>query len=329
MKKILSMEKGDLCGNNCMIVDASEAGRRLDNYLLSRIKAPRPLMHRLIRKGAIRVNGKRVKHDHRLLDQDVIRLPSIAPKPSSDAPVSESLMTEIKHRIVLEDSDLLIIDKPAGLASQPGSGMGVSAIDVLKEMAHASPDIGLAHRIDRQTSGCLVFGKHKRALITLQVAFRERMVKKTYVAILENPEGLPIHAIDQAITVMGHGAKQPKLAVIDPDGKAALTGFKALCHSNGLSLVLATPETGRMHQIRVHAQAMGAPIVGDQRYNKKSKINANRLFLHAYMVSFEHPSDGGLVSARAPIPTAFADRMGLSIEVLVDQIEKGGIDHCL
>lgn len=328
MKKILSTKKMGHCTNNSMLVDKDEVGRRLDNYLLSRIKAPRPLLHRLIRKGAIRVNGKRVKHDYRVLHEDRIKLPHIDPTVAEDRVVSKDLLNSIKNRILFEDSDVLVIDKPVSLASQPGSGIAFSAIDVAKKLLHASsPDIGLAHRIDRQTSGCLVFGKHKKALITLQEAFRDRAVNKSYLAILDNPDALPIHHMNDPILVVGDGPGQSKLAMVGSSGKSAFTDFQALYHANGLSLVLAIPETGRMHQIRVHAQAMGCPILGDKKYNKCSKKQPSRLFLHAYCISFKHPSSLEGIRVEAPVPTDFAAALGLSMEALLAQIEGHGASH--
>ncbi len=294
-------------------VDERGVGQRLDNYL-GRILADVPKSHifRVIRKGEVRVNGKRAKPDTRLQANDIVRVPPVktgASAPPRRAP--DSLISGLTHAIVHEDAQLLVINKPAGVAVHGGSGVSFGVIEALRA-ARPLEDLELVHRLDRDTSGLLLVARKPAALRTLHALLREGQVEKRYLALVKGKWELGKKRIDVPLrtdirvggerTVKAHASGKEAASVFSP---VQFFGKRA-------SLVEVVLETGRTHQIRVHATHAGYPLAGDEKYgdaefNEKMKAaGLTRMFLHAHQVSFVWPETGVEFSASAPLPADLA-----------------------
>lgn len=292
------------------LLEVGEAGhnQRVDNFLFSRLKGvPKSRIYRIIRKGEVRVNKKRVKADTRLHDGDQVRVPPlrIAEQPPVPRP-GASLVTVLENSILYEDDGLLVINKPQGVAVHMGSGLQIGVIEALRWMQTDRGGEGqfleLTHRLDRATSGCLVIARTPAMLKHLQRAFKQRQVSKRYQAI--------VHGLwpDEVVQVRAPLRKNEikageRIVIVDPEGKPAVTDFSVLQRLRDSTLIEARPLTGRTHQIRVHCQHAGHPIVGDDKYTSAgNRLPQGRfLCLHAAAISFELP-DGGEFSISAPLP---------------------------
>lgn len=283
------------------IVTATEAeeGQRLDNFLISRLKGvPRSRVYRILRKGEVRVNKGRVAPGYRIEVGDAIRIPPIrvsedkepAPRPAA------GLLARLGHCILFEDERFLVIDKPAGLAVHGGSGLDYGLIEALRAMRPEQRELELVHRLDRETSGCLLVAKKRSALRVLHELMREGAVEKRYLALLAGKwrrDKVNVDAPLRKNTLQGG----ERVVRVDPAGKAALTRFGVVERLGGCTLVNALLETGRTHQIRVHAAHLGTPICGDPKYGDPNanaeirKQGLNRLFLHAAELRFRWPGE--------------------------------------
>jgi 23S rRNA pseudouridine955/2504/2580 synthase len=294
-------------------VDERGAGQRLDNFLARILKdVPRSHIFRVIRKGEVRVNGKRAKPEARLQANDIVRVPPVrlgeqAPPRRAPGPLVES----VTGAIVYQDPQLLVIDKPAGVAVHGGSGVSFGVIEALRA---ARPDetLELAHRLDRDTSGLLMVARIPSALRTLHALLREGKVEKKYLALVKGKWELGRKRIDVPLrTDIRVGGERTVKA--DASGKEAASVFKPVqFFGKKASLVEVTLETGRTHQIRVHAAHAGYPLAGDEKYgeeafNERMKaLGLGRMFLHAHQLSFVWPETGVEFSASAPLPADLA-----------------------
>lgn len=288
-------------GARRMLVAETSVGQRLDNFLLRECKGvPRSLIYRLLRKGAIRVNGCRAKPDARLQSGDQLHIPALdqAP-PAQAATIPAGILHQLRQAIIFEDRDYLVLDKPAGLAVHGGSGLGFGVIEAMRRL-RPQATLELGHRLDRDTSGCLVLTKQRPALLALHQALREHQVKKRYLALVLHPwaasgETVACHIpIAQERDRRGH--KQMATATDQkPDqGKprAATSWFEPLVRYRQHTLVAVRIDSGRTHQIRVHSQALGHPVLGDHEYgdaqaNRQARqLGLERLFLHAQAIEF-------------------------------------------
>jgi 23S rRNA pseudouridine955/2504/2580 synthase len=287
--------------------------QRLDNYLLGRLKGtPKSLIYRIIRKGEVRVNGKRAKADYRVNAQDKVRVPPLQLQ-SADAPVKPSVQLEalLRAAALYEDDDLMVLNKPSGLPVHAGTGVKIGLIEALKALHPEVPGLELVHRLDRGTSGCLLIAKTGAARRALMNAFREHQVRKVYQALVCGRWPDKVRLVDSPL------ARQPerggeRFVEVDPEGKEARTEFRVLERLGRFTLVEARPLTGRTHQIRVHAAEVGCPLVGDDKYNQDETALAllpkgwrNRLCLHAAAVEFAHPRDGRRLRFEAPLEDSF------------------------
>jgi 23S rRNA pseudouridine955/2504/2580 synthase len=296
-------------------IDEQEAGSRLDRALLRLIgDGQRPLIMRLIRKGNVRVNGRRAKPELRLAAGDRIFLPaSLRPggeQVSADG-VAPGLLTRVQAMPVLyEDDWLLAVDKPAGMVVHGGSGHGAGLVEAMKQL-HGLPDLRLAHRLDRDTSGVLLMAKSLTALRRLTASFRERDMHKTYLALVAG------HPYPHAGRMHSHLAKGvvrggERMVVDAEDGKEAVTDFQVMLERRHAAfdwaLVALHPHSGRTHQLRVQLQAEGHAILGDAKYGGKDELAAFRamggrgLMLHAWRLRLVHPVTGKSLELRAPLP---------------------------
>ncbi len=295
-------------------VPAEHAGRRIDNFLFSRLKGvPKSLIYRLLRKRAIRVNNKRAGADYRLQSGDQIRVPALTVAPVASAAVVDSqLLAQLRQAIVFENNELLIIDKPSGLAVHGGSGIRCGLIEMLQQARPALTFLALAHRLDRDTSGCLMLAKTPQILRELHALLRQGEVKKRYQALTlgQWPPGVSEVSLPLRRNQLQSGERMVK---VDESGKASITRFRPLEHWENATLVEAELLTGRTHQIRVHSSHVGHPIAGDSKYGDRDfnrmlrRVGLKRLFLHAAALEFYLPSLQTTISATAPLPPALTD----------------------
>ncbi|MDE2272546.1 MAG: RluA family pseudouridine synthase [Xanthomonadaceae bacterium] len=287
-------------------VGPEREGQRLDNCLAALLKGvPKGHVYRLLRTGQVRVNGRRAKPDTRLAAGDRLRIPPVrtAEREASGTP-PPSMLDEVRRAVIFEDRDFLAIDKPAGIASHGGSGVAFGAIESMRA-ARPNEHLELAHRLDRDTSGVLVFARSRRGLAGLQELIRTGQTTKQYLCLLTGKlqrVKFDVNAPLRKSTLAGG----ERMVRVDSDGKPALTFFREIERFRDTSLVEATLATGRTHQIRVHAAHAGHPLAGDPKYgereaNKRFRaLGLKRMFLHA--ARFEFELDERAYSFSAPLP---------------------------
>jgi 23S rRNA pseudouridine955/2504/2580 synthase len=290
-------------------IDAQEQGQRLDKVLGRLLPGvPRSRVFRLIRRGEVRVNGRRASATLRLSAGDSVRLPPVR-EVAPDAPrrVPAAMIEAIEHAIIHEDERLLVLDKPGGIAVHGGSGLSFGVIEALRA-SRPNQTLELAHRIDRDTSGLLLVAKRSSALRTLHALLRDGAVQKSYLALLAGHWNLGHKNIDAPLrTDLRVGGE--RTVKVDAHGKTALTEFKLIEHYGArASLIEAIIHTGRTHQIRVHAAYCGHPVAGDPKYGDEAcnqamaALGLRRMFLHAHSLSFVWPESGHEQSFSAPLP---------------------------
>ena len=288
-------------------VEKSHVGQRLDNFLIRHLKGvPRTRVYRLIRRGEVRINKKRCKPDRKLELGDEVRIPPYTSSYSEQtAKPSPALQEFLINSILLENDDLLVINKPAGMAVHGGTSVAMGLIEALRQCKSEWGELELAHRIDRGTTGCLVISKNSIFLKYIQNQFKVKNVKKHYIALVHGiwPESLTV--VDAPLQKDPVGENERIVRVLE-SGKPSLTRFAVRQHFEGASLIEAMPQTGRTHQIRVHCQHSGHGIVGDEKYTFKAKNSAlskvKNLCLHAWKIEFELPEGGAPIRVEAAIP---------------------------
>ena len=298
-----------------LIIDAARAGQRLDNFLLQHLhrSTPRSLVYRLIRSGQVRVNGGRRKPMYKLQQGDKVRIPPLRQLAPEEVNIASELLQQVRAAIVYRDASQLVVDKPAGLAVHAGSGVAFGLVDVLKKLLPKHPDLALAHRLDRDTSGCVLVGLNRSALVQQQQDLKLHRLRKKYLALVV---GAPREAaLEVDLPLAKHAAGERSKMYVDDNGKHALTRFKLLQRYGDYSLLQVEPVTGRTHQIRVHAQSAGIPLVGDRLYvaddarTRSLQQRLSRLFLHASELHLHWPQE---IIVHAPLPEplrAFLDQL--------------------
>ncbi len=301
-------------------ISADQAGQRLDNFLLAALKgAPKSLIYRIIRKGEVRVNKKRIKPLYKLQPEDVVRVPPVTLTPGETPPLpSRGLQQTLRERVLWDDDAFMVIDKPAGLAVHGGSGIHLGLIEGLRQMYPEYHFLELVHRLDRDTSGCILIAKKRSALRQLHAMLREKHLDKGYLCVVHGIWPRKVTQIDAPLRkdVLQSGERMVKVA---EDGKRSDTRFRVVSThgkgSQGYSIVAAFPKTGRTHQIRVHARHAGHVIMGDDKYASHEELvhaktlGVKRLMLHASSLRFTHPLSGEPVQIDAPTPEAFKSLM--------------------
>ncbi|WP_416377418.1 23S rRNA pseudouridine(955/2504/2580) synthase RluC [Cellvibrio sp. NN19] len=300
-------------------IDEDQAGQRLDNFLIALLKGvPKSKIYNVIRKGEVRVNKGRIKPEYKLMAGDSVRVPPIrTAEAGTVAKASNQMMTLLAKSIVFEDDGLLIINKPPGLAVHGGSGVTLGLIETLRQMRPDARHLELVHRLDRDTSGCVMVAKKRSYLRHLQAALRDKSagavggITKVYQALVIGEWSKRFNQVNMPL-LKTEVAGGERVVRVHPEGKPSLTEFKLLQRFNGFSLVEARPITGRTHQIRVHAQYGGCPLVGDEKYGD-DEINASmrdvgirRLFLHAFSLTFTLPDSDESIYVEAPLPPDLA-----------------------
>jgi 23S rRNA pseudouridine955/2504/2580 synthase len=295
-------------------VAADQAGRRIDNYLSAELRdVPRPRIYQMLRRGEVRVDGKRVKQGFRLEPGQEIRIPPVTvdPEPPAAAPRAY-LLDMIRNSVVYEDQNLLVLNKPAGLVVHGGSGRTYGVIELLRYV-HGDQAAGLhlAHRLDRETSGLLLLARNLRYLTALQECFREGRIGKLYQALLKGKPAQPVTTVDIPLerNVVRSGER---LSGVSEHGKRASTRFKLVRVIKEACLVDVEIATGRTHQIRVHAASIGHPVAGDDKYGDRSfnkrmkRAGLKRLFLHAGAIRIPALAGGKALRITAPLPEELA-----------------------
>ncbi len=296
-----------------LTIDENHDGQRLDNFLLGLLKGvPRSWVYRVLRRGEVRVNKGRCKPDRRLCIGDIVRVPPVRQSERQITGPSAKAIVNIEKSIIYEDNRLLIINKPSGVAVHGGSGLSHGVIEILRASRPDAPYLELAHRLDRETSGCLMLAKKRSALRTLQELQRAGAIEKRYTALLLGGSHKGAWRTDLPLrkNTLQSGERVVR---VDPEGKAAVTHFKVVRRFAQAMLVEARLETGRTHQIRVHAAARGMPILGDPKYGDEAsnshfrKLGLRRLFLHASSLRFDWPEAGQRFTLEAPLPTELTE----------------------
>lgn len=292
------------------IVDSDRDGQRIDNFLFSRLKGvPKGLVYRLLRTGKIRVNGKRVKQTYRLQTDDEVNVPDISTLESSTPSINEAIKEQVHAANLYEDENILAINKPAGLAVHPGSRVPYGVIEILRALRPKASFLELVHRLDRETSGCLLIAKNKPTLNALHDLLRltednRNVVKKSYILLVKGRWNLGEKVVDTPIQSRG-----PNVGVDDEKNawKQAYTVFQPIEYFSSFTLMNAKIKTGRTHQIRIHAAQHGFPVVGDAKHgdfvlNKECrKKGFKRMFLHASEIEFQLPNQRRSISITAPM----------------------------
>lgn len=288
--------------------------QRLDNFLLTRLKGvPKSHIYRIVRKGEVRVNKGRVDANYRLVPGDIVRIPPVRVAEKAElAFVPQTLRDALQDGILYEDDGFMVVNKPAGFPVHGGSGIDSGIIEGLRRLRPEATFLELVHRLDRDTSGCLIIAKKRSALRRLHDLFRDDRVHKTYLALLAG-QWARKKMIVNAPLLKNVSKGGERIVVVSQSGKEAETLFRRVKLFKNSTLVEASPKTGRTHQIRVHAAWLGHPIVGDERYGL-AEVNKTfygkgykRMFLHARELTFDHPATGKPIKFEAPLPAQLQD----------------------
>ncbi len=315
---IISKEQG--LGNRRMAdkvyyktVISEENGQRLDNYLIRVLKGvPKSHIYRIIRGGEVRVNKKRAKVSSRLNEGDLIRIPPIRVRDeSSPISVSQALFTRLNALIIFEDDSLLVLNKPSGMAVHGGTGVHFGVIEALRAMRPDARYLELIHRLDRETSGCLLIAKKRSMLRQVQALFEGRQVTKQYWLLSQGRWGSQETVRVNLPLYKNSLQSGERMVLVDESGKPSQTTFRCIENYSNACWLEAMPKTGRTHQIRVHAQSLGFPIFGDSKYGAKAlsldlkKGLKKRIYLHARRIQFT--LDGKPYKFKAELDVIFDD----------------------
>ena len=296
-------------------IDEEQAGQRIDNFLRRELPGlPKGRLYRILRRGEVRVNGGRVRAEYKLVSGDEVRVPPARVNVDSSAPPSGAGRA-LLGQILFEDRQMLVINKPSGMAVHGGSGVSHGVIEILRDARPELRDLSLAHRLDRETSGCLVLAKRRSALRTLHAMFRDGLVEKNYLALAVGDWQQGSQLIDAPLLVQ-HRQGGERHVIVSAEGKPAQTRISLSRSFGRYSLLQCQPKTGRTHQIRVHAAHAGHPLAGDERYGIETenaalrKLGLKRLFLHAQSIAFpdEHGNELHFTAALADDLDQFLNR---------------------
>lgn len=289
-----------------------EIGQRIDNFLLARLKGvPKSMIYRIVRKGEVRVNKRRIKAEYKLAAGDLVRIPPVRIAEREVVSISQKLdkVVALTTCILYEDDHLLILNKPSGTAVHGGSGLSFGVIEGLRALRPEARFIELVNRLDRDTSGVLLIAKKRSALRSLHEQLRMKGMQKDYFALVRGQWQSRFKVVQAALlkNILHSGER---IVRVSSEGKSSETRFKVEARYEFATLVKASPITGRTHQIRVHALHAGHPIAFDNRYGDREfdrqllSTGLKRLFLHAAVLHFEHPATGETVRIEAPMDKA-------------------------
>lgn len=308
--------------------EENDVGQRLDNYLARTLKSvPRSMLYRILRRGEVRVNKGRVSPSYKLQLDDVIRIPPVKVTqgpvivPSSNL----RLVKDLGDRILYEDDNLLVVNKPAGLAAHGGSGIEFGLIEALRALRPEQRYLELAHRLDKETSGCLIVAKRRSALRNLHEQFRQRVVHKRYLTLVPGRWNRRQNLVEAPLIRNELRSGERMVEVDFRNGAPSSTGFDIVEEFENATLMAAMPHTGRTHQIRVHCAYLKHPVGGDEKYGSR-EFNAylkergfNRMFLHAARITFLNPENGRTMKVEAPL----SEELEQILKVLRTQKQSG------
>lgn len=319
------MSSQDNNGVRLETVPSGKAGQRLDNFLVNQLKGvPKSMVYRLIRTGQVRINGKRCKPASRIEAGDEVRIPPVRTAQREEAVIPDRTLNQLKNRVLYRDPDILVVDKPCGMAVHGGSGLPWGAIDALRRL-YPGDELELVHRLDRETSGCLLLARNGSALKHFSELFREGQVEKRYLCLLQGRLPEAVVEVDAPLKRIAPEGRD-RVIVVAEDGKPARTRFRLLDSWPDASYVEAELLTGRTHQIRVHALHLGLPLAGDEKYASRASckqwraFGLNRIFLHAHALRLESPG-GAMLDVQAPLPDA--------LRAVLDCLERGDRLHAV
>ena len=301
-------------------IDASSAGQRIDNFLFNYLKSvPKGHVYKIIRKGEVRVNKGRIKQTYKLQFGDKVRIPPItlAEKKPQPAP-GRSLLALMEQSIVYEDNGLLAVNKPSGVAVHGGSGVSYGIIEALRALRPEQKFLELIHRLDRDTSGCLLIAKKRTVLTGIQDQLRQRHTDKRYLALLCGQPAFSKKKVTAPL-LREELKSGERFVRVDKQGKESASYFTRLEQFTDSALMEIKIVTGRTHQIRVHAQYIGHNVAGDSKYgnyacNQRMKARGlKRLFLHSSQIRFRQPETGEELTIAAPL----SDDLAIFLDTLV------------
>ncbi|MDO7083403.1 23S rRNA pseudouridine(955/2504/2580) synthase RluC [Pseudocolwellia sp. AS88] len=290
-------------------IDSEDAGQRVDNFLVKTLKGvPKSHIYRLLRKGEIRANKKRIKPEYKLVDEDILRIAPIRLAEKTDTVSTQlNIVANLEKQILFEDERLIVINKPSGMAVHGGSGLSFGLIEAMRALRPDARMLELVHRLDRDTSGCLVIAKKRSALRNLHEQLRNKTVQKFYHALVKGQWSAKVTKVTEGLRKNDLKSGERVVIVDNINGKESETRFKILQQYQNATLVRAFPVTGRTHQIRVHCQVKGHAIACDAKYGNEAfdeemkSIGLKRLFLHAASIEFTHPLSNERIKIEAPL----------------------------
>jgi 23S rRNA pseudouridine955/2504/2580 synthase len=304
-------------------ISAAQLGQRLDNFLFKQLaNVPRTRVYRIIRKGEVRVNKKRCKPEYKLQIGDQVRIPPLRMEPELREKLkpSHQLLARLERNILFENEHILVVDKPPGLAVHSGSGVDYGIIDAMR-LLRPGDDIELVHRLDRDTSGCLLLSKHRQALLAMQTALQDKSLTKNYCAVVK--ARWPQQTIEIRLALKKiHLPNGERRVRVDINGKPAISRVRILQGGKLFSIIQVGLVTGRTHQIRVHCQAQGHEIAGDDKYGDADfnramrKCGINRLMLHASSLELPRSKYTPEQVVNAPLPAEFEQLFGTTDDLL-------------
>ncbi|QOI11044.1 23S rRNA pseudouridine(955/2504/2580) synthase RluC [Blochmannia endosymbiont of Colobopsis nipponica] len=303
---------------NIINISSERIGQRVDNFLRTYLKGvPNSKIYRIIRKGGIRINGKRIPVRYRLQKNDILRIPPVRQvvKKQKITTLCSSVYLKninlIRNSIIYEDDYLMIINKPSGLAVHSGTKLNFGIIEGLRFLRPTANFLELVHRLDKDTSGLLLLAKKRSALLELHKQFHFKKIQKKYLVLVSGQWRSSIRVINVPLSRCILPVNGYRFVYVDQQsGKYAETRFLIKERFDLATLIIATPITGRTHQIRVHTQFVGHPIAFDKLYGNKifnkrfESYGLNRLFLHSFLLKFTHPNNGKIVFVKAPLDVA-------------------------
>jgi 23S rRNA pseudouridine955/2504/2580 synthase len=285
-------------------IDATHSGQRLDNFLIGRLKGvPRSRIYRILRTGEVRLNGGRAQPARRLQEGDIVRVPPVRTAISDLASVPRERFAWLDDRILYEDDSLLAIDKPAGLSVHGGTRVSIGLIEALRGRRGDESMLELVHRLDRETSGCLLLAKQRPALLALHDQWRAGKIEKRYLALLRGRWRGGARSVELDL----ERSRARKAVVVQQGGKRAASRFMPRQFFADATLLEIQLLTGRTHQARAHAAHLGYPIAGDPKYGDRQFNRSllaqglRRMFLHAASLSFTHPVHGDRIRIESPL----------------------------
>ncbi|QLE85208.1 23S rRNA pseudouridine(955/2504/2580) synthase RluC [Shewanella sp. Scap07] len=291
-------------------IDEDHVEQRIDNFLLTKLKGvPKSMIYRIIRKGEVRVNKKRIKPEYKLQDGDIVRIPPVRVSKGDDKPAPNAKLTKVaqlEERIIFEDKAIIVLNKPSGIAVHGGSGVDFGVIEAMRSLRPQQKFLELVHRLDKETSGVLLIAKKRSALKHLHDQLRYKKMQKDYLALVRGDWQKHVKMINAPLLKLTLKSGE-RIVRVNQEGKPSETRFKIQQRYQGATLVQASPVTGRTHQIRVHCQYAGHPIACDEKYSEQKfddsmrALGLNRLFLHAAQLRFTHPVTEEVMQVKAPM----------------------------